>query len=257
MERTETDPDLLVAERIHRLGELPVDETTAANHLTALRAVTKARRGWRPVLAAGAATVAVLAGTAGLAAADLLPGPAQGVAHDVLGGLGIEVPDAGRGACVRDVAVSEETPPGAGHGDLVSEAAREGCAPDDDHSTASTVDDDPERDGRPDGVSAGPPTTVPGGPPAGVAGGPPDGTPGPPDEVPVGPPAGVPSGPPAGVPPVVPPASPPAGVPPGPPAGVPPTPSSGVPPGPPAGVPASPPAGVPPGPPAGVPGGRP
>lgn len=48
------------------------------------------RFGWRAVAAAG--VVGFLAGGTGLAAAGTLPDPAQDVAHDVLGAVGVNVP---------------------------------------------------------------------------------------------------------------------------------------------------------------------
>ncbi len=246
MERHETDADEVVT-RLRSLGSTPIDEALAAEHLAAMQtAGVSTPNRWRRYATAGAATVALLAGSSSLAAAGVLPDAAQGIAHDILDTVGVDVPDQARGACVSAIAMADEVPPGDGHGDAVSQAAREDCAPD-------TSADDTDAGGPPDDVTTGPPTTTPVGPPADVPRGPPDGVPnGPPAGVPNGPPAGVPNGPPDGVPP-----GPPAGVPNGPPDGVPPGPPAGLPNGPPAGLPNGPPDGVPPGPPAGVPNGPP
>ena len=212
-----------LVQRLHDLGAAPLDEALTSSHLAAMHAeATAAPRHWRRLAVAGAATVALFAGSTGLAAAGVLPGPAQGLAHDALGIVGLDVPDRGRGECVRAVAQAEDPPPSEDHGERVSQAASEGCAPAERPGAGGDDSDvDLDADGRPDDVPQGPPEGVPQGPPAGVPSGPPEG-------VPQGPPAGVPSGPPAGVPS-----------------------------GPPAGVPSGPPADTPQGPPAGTPGGRP
>ncbi len=210
-----SDDDPLV-ERLRRFGQLPVAETVAVEHLAALRADTgSGRRRWRPIVAAGAATVVVLAGSAGLAAADLLPDPAQGVAHDVLDRFGVDVPDRGRGDCL-GAALTDDTPPGGDHGELSSQAAREDCdSPEEPEADAPADDAEPVADGVPSELPA-----VPVGPPDGVPDRPSDGTPqGPPADVPQDPPAGTPPepvDPPVDVPPD-PPVDPPVDVPPDPP----------------------------------------
>ncbi len=188
MERHETDADEVVT-RLRSLGSAPIDEALAAEHLAAMQtAGVSTPNRWRRYATAGAATVALLAGSSSLAAAGVLPDAAQGIAHDILDTVGVDVPDQARGACVSTIAAGDEVPPGDGHGDAVSQAAREDCAPD-----ASADDSD---GGPPDGVTTGPPTTTPVGPPDGVPNGPPDGVPnGPPDGVPNGPPDGVPQRP--------------------------------------------------------------
>lgn len=81
-------------ERLDALGRVPVEPGVAAAHLSAMAAIEVAparfRFGWRAV--AGAAVIGFLAGSTGLAAAGTLPDPAQDVAHDVLGAVGIDVP---------------------------------------------------------------------------------------------------------------------------------------------------------------------
>jgi hypothetical protein len=79
--------------RIRRLGELPLDPEVVTTHLAAmaeLPARARFRFGWKAV--AAAAVAGFLAGSTGLAAAGTLPDPAQDVAHDVLGAVGIDVP---------------------------------------------------------------------------------------------------------------------------------------------------------------------
>lgn len=86
--------------RLRDLGKVPVEPAVRDRHLAAMAAARPdaltpagARRwrfGWRAVAAAG--VVGFLAGSTGLAAAGTLPDPAQDVAHDVLGAVGINVP---------------------------------------------------------------------------------------------------------------------------------------------------------------------
>ena len=77
-----------------------MDPAVQRRHLSAMAATPAARRtepggrrwrfSWRAVTAAG--VVGFLAGSTGLAAAGELPAPAQDVAHDVLGAVGLNVP---------------------------------------------------------------------------------------------------------------------------------------------------------------------
>ena len=81
-------------DRLRRLGGRPIDPSVASQHLTAIASVAPSRTttlGQR--LRVGAAFAAgILIGGTGLASAGAL-GPAQGVAHDALGQVGISVPD--------------------------------------------------------------------------------------------------------------------------------------------------------------------
>jgi hypothetical protein len=89
-----TDHSDPIEDRLRRLGGQPIDPSLASQHLTAIAAVTPSRTttfGQR--LRVGAAFAAgLLIGGTGLASAGAL-GPAQGVAHDALGQVGINVPD--------------------------------------------------------------------------------------------------------------------------------------------------------------------
>lgn len=86
--------------RLRDLGRVPVDPAVQARHLSAMAALgadapaehgrRRWRFSWRAVAAAG--VVGFLAGSTGLAAAGELPGPAQDVAHNVLGAVGLNVP---------------------------------------------------------------------------------------------------------------------------------------------------------------------
>jgi hypothetical protein len=91
--------------RLRALGDSPVEPDLQDRHLAAMAAVgagAAAGRGrgrwrftWRAVAAAG--IVGFLGGSTGLAAAGSLPDPAQDVAHDVLGAVGIDVPRSSEG----------------------------------------------------------------------------------------------------------------------------------------------------------------
>lgn len=81
--------------RLRALGRRPVDPAVAAGHARSMAGVAGRpargpRFGWRAVAAAG--FVGFLAGSTGLAAAGTLPAPAQDLAHEVLGSIGLNVP---------------------------------------------------------------------------------------------------------------------------------------------------------------------
>lgn len=112
--------------RLRALGESSIAPDLQDRHLSAMAAVgagaaasvgrRRWRFTWRAVAAAGIA--GFLAGSTGLAAAGSLPDPAQDVAHDVLGAVGIDVPRS-----------SEGCPEGRtyrNHGDYVSEVEAAG-----------------------------------------------------------------------------------------------------------------------------------
>jgi hypothetical protein len=90
-----SDDDL--EQRLRRLGEAPLDPQIEAAHRLAIAEVVghgggshRWRFGWKAI--AAAAIAGFLAGSTGLAAAGTLPNPAQDVAHEVLGAVGINVP---------------------------------------------------------------------------------------------------------------------------------------------------------------------
>ena len=81
-----------VIESLRALGKEPVDRITAHRHLSQMVNV-QARTPFATKLKVGAAFgIGILLGSAGLATAGALPGPAQGVAHTVLSGVGVHVP---------------------------------------------------------------------------------------------------------------------------------------------------------------------
>jgi len=138
-----------LAHRLRDLGAGPVDPGLRADHVAAMRAATAAppRRFGRLAVAA-AAIVGFTAGSAGFAMAGALPDPAQGVAHDVLSVVQVEVPDrpATRGACVSEAARTHR-------GDQEAKAAaKDGCP----------------RGGRPDEVGGGRPEDAGAGRPEGA-----------------------------------------------------------------------------------------
>ncbi|MGH9085715.1 MAG: hypothetical protein ACRDYW_09705, partial [Acidimicrobiales bacterium] len=84
-------------ELIERLGGLtePIHPARQASDLAAMAAVVTPRRGLlaSKVRVAAAFLAGLLLGSTGLAAADVLPDPAQHVAHKVLDRVGVQVPD--------------------------------------------------------------------------------------------------------------------------------------------------------------------
>ena len=81
-----------VIESLRTLGKAPVDPVTANRHLSRMVDV-RARTPLTTKVKVGAAFgIGFLAGSAGLASAGALPGPAQSVAHTVLSSVGVHVP---------------------------------------------------------------------------------------------------------------------------------------------------------------------
>lgn len=148
-----------LTDRLRALGEPPLPDDLARRHVAAFAAATAGTdlggRSPRPkrfgrLAVAGAAMVGFVAGSTGLAAAGALPGPAQGVAHDVLNVVGVDVPDS-RGRCISQAARTH------GDDDAAKQAAKDACP----------------QGGKPAGVGGGKPDGVGGGKPEGVGGGPP------------------------------------------------------------------------------------
>ena len=80
-------------DRLRRLGQAPITPEVEAAHRHAIAQAVdrpRARFGWKAV--ALAAFAGFFAGSTALAAAGSLPAPAQDVAHDTLGAVGINVP---------------------------------------------------------------------------------------------------------------------------------------------------------------------
>ena len=81
-------------DRLRRLGQAPIAPEVEATHRHAIAQAVpdrpRARFGWKAV--ALAAFAGFFAGSTALAAAGSLPAPAQDVAHDTLGAVGISVP---------------------------------------------------------------------------------------------------------------------------------------------------------------------
>lgn len=87
--------------RLRALGRHPIDPGRSAQDLTAIAALARppaARTGFfaSKVRVAAAFLAGLLVGSTGLAAADVLPDPAQHVAHRVLAQVGVDVPDPDR-----------------------------------------------------------------------------------------------------------------------------------------------------------------
>ena len=81
-----------VIDSLRALGRKPIDPVTANRHLTQMDGV-RARTPFSTKVKVGAAFgIGILVGSAGLASAGALPGPAQGVAHTVLSTVGVHVP---------------------------------------------------------------------------------------------------------------------------------------------------------------------
>lgn len=99
------DHDALTA-RLADLGSAPVPPDVRDGHLQAMStpglAPPVGRRGFGRLAVAAAAIVGFAVGSTGFAMAGALPDPAQGVAHDVLSVVQVDVPDRGNGvgACV-------------------------------------------------------------------------------------------------------------------------------------------------------------
>ena len=94
-----------LTDRLRALGEQPVPEAARHQHLSRMTATTPtaAPRRFGHFAVAAAAIVGFFAGSTGLAMAGALPDPAQGVAHDVLSTISVQVPDGTpghRGSCV-------------------------------------------------------------------------------------------------------------------------------------------------------------
>jgi len=142
--------------RLRRLGQAPITpEVEAAHRHSIAQAVSgppRARFGWKAVALASVA--GFFAGSTALAAAGSLPAPAQDVAHDTLGAVGISVPRStegcpegtsyrnhgeyvsaveASGGDVRDAAHSECAKPvhsGKGNGNDKEEGVAPGASPD-------------------------------------------------------------------------------------------------------------------------------
>lgn len=87
--------------RLGDLGSATVPAGVRDGHLHAMRTADVApapeRRGFGRLAVAAAAIVGFAVGSTGFAMAGALPGPAQGVAHDVLSVVQVDVPDGGNG----------------------------------------------------------------------------------------------------------------------------------------------------------------
>ena len=144
-----------IRDRLQALGDEPIDAATRAAHMRRMATASSARaphrRGFVWAGIGAAAIVGFLAGSTGLAMADVLPDPAQAVAHDVLRTVQVDVPEgkqAKRGPCVSEAAKIKDKD--------AKRAAKEACPKgggDDDESGDESGDDTGD-------------DTAPGGPPA-------------------------------------------------------------------------------------------
>ncbi len=103
--------------RLRDLGTPPVPDTVRAQHLSrmdaAVPALPRREKRFGRLAVAAAAIVGFFAGSTGLAMAGALPGPAQGVAHDVLSVVQVDVPDhpQNHGKCVSEAAHAHPNDP--------------------------------------------------------------------------------------------------------------------------------------------------
>ena len=90
-----------VTGRLHELGEVPVEPSTASSHLTAMASVepTQSRRFGR-LAVAGAALAGFILGGSGLAVAGAMPKPVEDAVNKVLETTGFR----NRGECVSQAA---------------------------------------------------------------------------------------------------------------------------------------------------------
>lgn len=146
--------------RLRSLGEQPIDLDTEAAHLSRMAAVDAVagprRRRFGPLAVAGAGVVGFLAGSTGLAMAGALPDDAQGVAHDVLAVVQVDVPDGKdgkRGPCVSEAAKIDDADE--------KQAAKDACPKGPPVSTPAAGDGDvgdpPGRDPHADDACTGKP----------------------------------------------------------------------------------------------------
>lgn len=126
------DDDTLT-ERLRRMGREPVPSEVRDDHLHRMETVEirppREKRFGRVAVAA-AAIVGFMAGSTGLAMAGALPDPAQGVAHDVLSVVQVEVPDPGhknRGQCVSEKMKTFEGAPDDAETEAAKKSAKAEC----------------------------------------------------------------------------------------------------------------------------------
>lgn len=123
----DADDGALVS-RLGRLADVPVPASVVNAHLGAIERQSVARRRRRRAALAGVAGAGLLLGSTSLAAAGVLPAPAQTAMHRTLEQIGIDVPRARRADAPR----RSETDPGA-------------ATP---PTPAPVADEGPRRDGR-------------------------------------------------------------------------------------------------------------
>lgn len=148
-----------LTERLDQVGSQPIPDDLRARHLSAMHAAAPApeRRRFGALAVGAAAFVGFLVGSTGFAMAGALPDPAQGVAHDVLSVVQVDVPDGewrNRGECVSaaaqagDEAAKDACPkggrpagtPGGGEGGTPGQSGRPEKA---DKPAGPNRDDDP------------------------------------------------------------------------------------------------------------------
>lgn len=115
-----------ITQRLRDAGERPVAGDVRADHLHRMQAATPAtvrpKRFGRLAVAA-AAFVGFAVGSTGFAMAGALPGPAQGVAHQVLSVVQVDVPNRkpNHGACVSAAAKAHP------ENEVARKAAKDAC----------------------------------------------------------------------------------------------------------------------------------
>ncbi|HEX9681958.1 MAG TPA: hypothetical protein VGA13_02665 [Acidimicrobiales bacterium] len=88
-----TGAERAIAGRLGVMGEASVPSAVQSAHLTAMAEQPVRRAGWSKLRVGAAFLAGLLIGGTGLGVAGALPSPAQSVAHDVLGAVGINVPE--------------------------------------------------------------------------------------------------------------------------------------------------------------------
>lgn len=132
-----------ITQRLREAGERPVAGNVRSDHLHRMRAAAPARpKRFGRLAVATAAFVGFAVGSTGFAMAGALPGPAQGVAHQVLSVVQVDVPDGKphRGACVSAAANAHP------EDEVARKAAKDACPKGKPEGMGN---------GRPDGVPPG------------------------------------------------------------------------------------------------------
>lgn len=115
-----------ITQRLRQAGEQPVPGGVRADHLSRMHAaapVVQREKRFGRLAVAAAAFVGFAVGSTGFAMAGALPAPAQGMAHDVLSVVQVDVPDRpdNRGRCVSAAARANR------QDEVAKQAAKDAC----------------------------------------------------------------------------------------------------------------------------------